>query len=42
MKAGANNAFIDPDEYKACIAERDDTFRKEWERKKQNPGSEAP
>jgi metallo-beta-lactamase class B len=42
MKAGAANPFIDPDGYKAYIAERDDTFRKEWERQKQNPGSPAP
>lgn len=41
MKAGDANAFIDPDGYKAYIAERDDTFRKEWERQKQNPGSPA-
>src|ERR1700733_3297188 len=42
MKAGDANAFIDPDEYKAYVAERNDTFRKEWERQKQNPGSAAP
>ena len=42
MKAGDKNAFIDPDGYKAYVAERDDTFRKEWERQKQNPGSPAP
>ncbi|HTC36628.1 MAG TPA: subclass B3 metallo-beta-lactamase [Bryobacteraceae bacterium] len=42
MKAGDKNAFIDPDGYKAYVAERDDTFRKEWERQKQNPGSGAP
>jgi len=42
MKAGAKDAFIDPDGYKAFVAERDDTFRKEWERQKQNPGSPAP
>ena len=42
MKAGSKDAFIDPDGYKAYIAERDDTFRKEWERQKQNPGSAAP
>ena len=41
-KAGEANPFIDPDGYKAYIAERDDTFRKEWERQKQNPGSPAP
>jgi metallo-beta-lactamase class B len=42
MKPGAANPFIDPDGYKAYIAERDDTFRKEWERQKQNPGTAAP
>jgi metallo-beta-lactamase class B len=42
MKAGAENPFIDPEGYKAYVAERDDTFRKEWERQKQNPGTPAP
>jgi metallo-beta-lactamase class B len=42
MKAGSKDAFIDPNGYKAYVAERDDTFRKEWERQKQNPGSGAP
>jgi metallo-beta-lactamase class B len=42
MKAAAANPFIDPEGYKAYVAERDDTFRKEWERQKQNPGSPAP
>jgi metallo-beta-lactamase class B len=42
MKAGSKGAFIDPDGYKAYVAERDDTFRREWERQKQNPGSPAP
>ena len=42
MKAGGANPFIDPDGYKAYVAERDDTFRKEWERQKQNPGTGAP
>jgi metallo-beta-lactamase class B len=41
MKAGDANAFIDPDGYKAYVAERDSTFRKEWERQKQNPGTAA-
>ncbi len=41
MKAGDANAFIDPDGYKAYVAERDSTFRKEWERQKQNPGTPA-
>ena len=42
MKAGTPNPFIDPDGYKAYVAERDSTFRKEWERQQQNPGSPAP
>src|SRR5579862_3200604 len=42
MKPGAVNPFIDPQGYKAYVAERGDTFRKEWERQKQNPGSPAP
>jgi metallo-beta-lactamase class B len=42
MQAGDANALIDPDGYEAYVAERDDTFRKEWERQKQNPGSGAP
>jgi metallo-beta-lactamase class B len=41
MKAGAANPFIDADGYKAYIAEREATFRKEWDRQKQNPGSPA-
>jgi metallo-beta-lactamase class B len=41
MKAGDANAFIDPDGYKAYVAERDSTFHKEWERQKQNPGTPA-
>jgi len=41
MQAGAANPFIDPDGYKAYVAEREDTFRKEWERQKQNPGTPA-
>jgi len=40
-KAGEANPFIDPDGYKTYIAERETTFRKEWERQKQNPGSPA-
>jgi metallo-beta-lactamase class B len=39
-KDGAN-PFIDPEGYKAYVAEREDTFRKEWERQKLNPGSPA-
>jgi len=41
MKAGSANPFIDSDGYKAYIAERDETFHKEWERQKLNPGSPA-
>ena len=41
MKADEANPFIDPDGYQAYIAERGDTFRKEWDRQKQNPGSAA-
>ena len=41
MKAGGANPFIDPDGYKAYIAEREATFRKEWERQQQNPGTPA-
>jgi len=41
LKDGGPNPFIDPDGYKAYVAERDATFRKEWERQKANPGSPA-
>jgi metallo-beta-lactamase class B len=41
MKAGGANPFIDPDGYKAYIAEREATFRKEWERQQQTPGTPA-
>jgi len=41
MKAGGANPFIDPDGYKAYVAERDDAFRKEWARQQQNPGTPA-
>jgi metallo-beta-lactamase class B len=34
MKGGEANPFIDPDGYKAYIAEREDAFRKEWDRQK--------
>ncbi len=42
MKAGGPNPFIDPDGYRAYVSEREDAFRKEWERQKQNPGAPAP
>lgn len=41
MRAGGPNPFIDPDGYKAYVAERETAFRKEWERQKQHPGSPA-
>jgi len=41
MQAGAANPFIDPEGYKAYVAEREDTFLKEWARQKQNPGTPA-
>jgi metallo-beta-lactamase class B len=31
---GGTNPFIDPEGYKAYVAEREDAFRKEWERQK--------
>jgi len=39
LKAEATNPFIDPDGYKAYVAERNETFQKEWARQQQNPGS---
>ncbi len=39
MKAGGPNPFIDPAGYRAYVSEREETFRKEWAREKQNPGS---
>lgn len=42
MKAGGATPLIDPDGYKAYVAEREATFRKEWKRQQQNPGSPAP
>jgi len=42
MKAGGGNTLIDPDGYKAYIAERDATFEKEWKRQQEHPGSPAP
>lgn len=41
MKAAGANPFIDPDGYKAYVAEREATFQKEWKRQQQNPGSPA-
>jgi metallo-beta-lactamase class B len=42
LQAGGPNPFVDPEGYQAYITERQDHFRKEWERQKQNPGSPAP
>src|ERR1700733_7267624 len=42
MQNGQPNPFIDPAGYKTYVAEREATFRKEWDRQKQNPGSSAP
>jgi metallo-beta-lactamase class B len=42
MQSGQPNPFIDPAGYKTYIAEREASFRKEWDRQKQNPGSGAP
>ena len=39
IKAGGLNPFIDSAGYRAYVSEREDTFRKEWAREKQNPGS---
>jgi metallo-beta-lactamase class B len=39
MKAGGPNPFIDSAGYRAYVSEREDTFRREWAREKQNPGS---
>jgi metallo-beta-lactamase class B len=41
MKAGGANPFIDPDGYKAYVAERESTFEKEWKREQEHPGSAA-
>jgi metallo-beta-lactamase class B len=42
MKAGGENTLIDPEGYKAYVAEREATFRKEWKRQQEHPGSPAP
>lgn len=41
LTTGATNPFIDPDGYQAYVAERNETFQKEWARQRQNPGSPA-
>src|SRR5215469_15654611 len=38
-KADGANPFIDPVGYQAYVAEREQTFRKEWAREKAHPGS---
>jgi Zn-dependent hydrolases, including glyoxylases len=39
MKVGGPNPFIDPDGYRAYVAERENAFRKEWElQQKKNGG----
>jgi metallo-beta-lactamase class B len=42
MKAGGGNTLIDPEGYKAYVAEREATFEKEWKRQQAHPGSPAP
>jgi metallo-beta-lactamase class B len=39
FKAGDKDAFIDPAGYRAYVAQKDQDFRDEWARQKQNPGS---
>ena len=39
MKAGGPNPFIDPDGYRAYVAERENAFRKEWEHQQKPNGS---
>ena len=41
VKSGGTNPFVDPDGYKAYVAERKAAFVKEWERQKAAPGSPA-
>src|SRR6202521_3991922 len=35
LTTGATNPFIDPDGYQAYVAERNETFQKEWARQRQ-------
>jgi len=42
MKGGGENTLIDPEGYRAYVAEREATFQKEWKRQQENPGSPAP
>jgi len=39
MQAGGPNPFIDPEGYRAYVAEREAAFQTEWERQQKNPGS---
>jgi metallo-beta-lactamase class B len=39
LKSEATNPFIDPDGYKAYVAERNETFQREWARQRQDAGS---
>jgi metallo-beta-lactamase class B len=41
MKTDGGNPFIDPEGYKAYVAEREGTFRAEWARQQRNPGTPA-
>jgi metallo-beta-lactamase class B len=42
LKSGGGNPFVDPEGYRAYVAEKEAEFRREWERQKRNPGSPAP
>jgi metallo-beta-lactamase class B len=42
LQSGEPTPFIDPAGYKTYVAEREASFRKEWDRQKKNPGSPAP
>jgi metallo-beta-lactamase class B len=37
LKAGTENPFIDPDGYKAYVAERESAFRAEWAKQQKTP-----
>jgi len=41
LNGQAASPFIDPEGYKAYVAERNETFQKEWARQRQNPDSPA-
>jgi len=42
LKAGDQDAFVDPQGYKEFIAVKEKAFRDEWERAKKNPGTPKP